>query len=192
MKKLMFNLLAAAVLAAVIAPAVSFADGLSDDELIEQYDKMFDKWLSHGLTRKAVSEQSLLWLELNGIVKRNDLTSNHKLLNNHIQEKFNQVPKSAAKSFPIFLSDEELIERYDKLFDKWLSMGLTRKGIAYRTKVFLDANGLSNVDLAGSHKDVKDHLEQKFSQVNNAVPNQEKESYDEIHQRFSGAIIRKK
>lgn len=61
MSKMIFNLLAAAIIAVSFAP-VAFA-GPSDEELIQRYDELFDKWVGDGLSSSAIFDKSEDWID---------------------------------------------------------------------------------------------------------------------------------
>lgn len=158
--RLIFNLLAAIVIAVSFAP-VAFA-GTSDEELMQQYDELVDKWVSDGLNGGAIHYQTRMWLYKNGIIKDIDQKSitGHDSLTKHIEQKNHQIPAELSKRD---MSDELLIRQYDEIFDFLTSYGAEADYISKATGGWLFIVGLfgANANTA-HHADLLKHIEQKL------------------------------
>ena len=138
--RLIFNLLAAIVIAVSFA-SVAFA-GTSDEELMQQYDELVDKWVSDGLNGGAKS------------------ITGHDSLTKHIEQKNHQIPAELSKRD---MSDELLIRQYDEIFDFLTSYGAEADYISKATGGWLFIVGLfgANANTA-HHADLLKHIEQKL------------------------------
>lgn len=156
MNKLIFNLLAAVIITVSFAP-VTFADS-GDQELIQQYDELVDKWVSDGFNGAAIAVQTRIWLYnhnlVNTITKQADeeLTK-HPELQNYIQQKVKQIPKSLLVRD---MSDSQLIKQYDEMFEIKKKAGEETNNNGYL--ILLSLSGVQNKE---AHAELLKHIEQK-------------------------------
>ena len=165
--RLIFNLLAAIVIAVSFAP-VAFAEP-SDQELIQQYDEMIDIWIADGFNGGALEVQSRIWLYRNKAIRglgegpMNELAKTHPELQNHITQ-LQQSGKFPDEVLSRDMSDDKLIHQYDEFFDILTSTNedipLLTKGwlILISGKLFVDS------DYTQHHSELMKHIEQKLKQ----------------------------
>lgn len=159
--RLIFNLLAAIVIAVSFAP-VAFA-GTSDEELMQQYDELVDKWVSDGLNGGAIAVQTRIFLYNHGLVKslrinkkQDGLTENHPELQDHMKQKFSQIPAELQKRD---MKDELLIRQYDEIFDTLTSTGEDKQKFTNGWLTLISLFGVTNKN---AHSDLLKHIEQKL------------------------------
>jgi len=156
MNKLIFNLLAAVIITVSFAP-VAFAES-GDQELIQQYDELVDKWVSDGFNGAAIAVQTRIWLYKHNLVNTimtkpdEDLTK-HPELQNYIQQKVKQIPQSLLVRD---MSDSQLIKQYDEMFDIQKKAGEETNNNGYL--LLLSLSGLKNKE---AHAELLKHIEQK-------------------------------
>lgn len=165
--RLIFNLLAAIVIAVSFAP-VAFAES-GDQELIQLYDEMLDKWVSDGFNGGALEVQTRVWLYNNKAIKglgeeaMQELAQTHPALQNHIIQ-LQQSGKVPAEALSRDMSDDKLIRQYDEVFDILTD---TKEDIPLFTqgwlmlisgKLFVDS------DYTQHHSELMKHIEQKLKQ----------------------------
>lgn len=92
MNKIIFSILAAALLVlvpitksyALYAPAKQYTEK-EQEQLIKEYDELYDSWVSNGLSFEKIYENSLNWVSEKG------LTSSSSLFLKHYDQKLRQA-----------------------------------------------------------------------------------------------------
>lgn len=167
MNKFIFNLLTAVLIAVSFAP-VAFAES-DDQELIQQYDEMLDKWVSDGFNGGALEVQTRVWLYNNKAIKglgeeaMQELAQTHSALQNHIIQ-LQQSGKVPAEALSRDMSDDKLIRQYDEVFDILTD---TKEDIPLFTQgwlILISGKLFVDSDYTQHHSELMKHIEQKLKQ----------------------------
>lgn len=167
--RLIFNLLAAIVIAISFAH-VAFAES-DDQELIQQYDEMLDKWIADGFNGGAIAMQTRIWLYNNkairGLLEKDmqELAKTHPALQNHITQ-LRPSGKIPDEVISRDMSDDKLIRQYDEFYDILTSTS-TKENIPMLSQgwlVVISGNLFVGSDFTSSHTELMKHIEQKLRQ----------------------------
>ena len=167
MNKFIFNLLTAVLIAVSFAP-VAFAES-DDQELIQQYDEMLDKWVSDGFNGGALEVQTRVWLYNNKAIKglgeeaMQELAQTHSALQKHIIQ-LQQSGKVPAEALSRDMSDDKLIRQYDEVFDILTD---TKEDIPLFTQgwlILISGKLFVDSDYTQHHSELMKHIEQKLKQ----------------------------